>query len=166
VVFQQLPSTAIFLTKNCIMLIVKQINSEEELTDVSRNEIIDFLYNHLDRFRDEKISIGKCLDYAFSKDGGKGGFVLTGHYDGKLVGIVVMNKTGMEGFIPENILVYIAVDASLRGKGIGRQLMDEAINRAEGDVKLHVEYDNPAKRLYERIGFTTKYAEMRFVKKK
>ena len=148
------------------MLTIKQINSEEELVEVSREEIIDFLHNHLDRFRDDKVSIGKCLDYAFSKNSGKGGFVLTGHYDGKLVGIVVMNKTGMQGFIPENILVYIAVDASVRGKGIGRRLMEEAINRAEGDVKLHVEYDNPAKRLYERIGFTTKYAEMRYVKNK
>ncbi|MDK2978441.1 MAG: hypothetical protein PWP52_1155, partial [Bacteroidales bacterium] len=32
------------------------------------------------------------------------------------------------------------------------------------DVKLHVEYDNPAKRLYERLGMTTKYAEMRLKK--
>ncbi|MEA1899074.1 MAG: GNAT family N-acetyltransferase, partial [Bacteroidota bacterium] len=34
-----------------------------------------------------------------------------------------------------------------------------------GNIKLHVEYDNPAKRLYERIGFTTKYAEMRYENK-
>jgi ribosomal protein S18 acetylase RimI-like enzyme len=148
------------------MLSIKQINKEEELTEVTRQELIDFLHTHLDRFRDDKIAIGKCLDYAFEKNAGKGGFVVTGHYDGKLVGAVVMNKTGMEGYIPENILVYIAVDASLRGKGIGRQLMEEAINRVEGDVKLHVEYDNPAKRLYERIGFTTKYAEMRYTKSK
>ncbi len=148
------------------MLLVKQFNKEEELIEVSREEIIEFLHTHLDRFRDTKEAIGKCLDYAFTKGSGKGGFVLTGHYNDRLVGVVVMNKTGMEGYIPENILVYIAVDASLRGKGIGRQLMEEALNRAEGDVKLHVEYDNPAKKLYERIGFTTKYAEMRYTKQK
>jgi hypothetical protein len=28
-----------------------------------------------------------------------------------------------------------------------------------------VEYDNPAKRLYERVGMKTKYAEMRYEKK-
>jgi ribosomal-protein-alanine N-acetyltransferase len=148
------------------MLTIKQISSENELKEISREELIEFLYTHLDRFRDDKVSIGKCLNYAFSDLEGKGGFVLTGYWNDRLVGVVVINKTGMEGFIPENILVYIAVDASLRGKGIGRQLMEEAINRAQGDVKLHVEYDNPAKRLYERIGFTTKYAEMRFTKTK
>ena len=146
------------------MLSIKQINSENEFNEISRNELIDFLYTHLDRFRDDKVSIGKCLDYAFSDLEGKGGFVLTGYWEDALVGVVVMNRTGMEGFIPENILVYIAVDESLRGKGIGRQLVEEAIKRAKGNVKLHVEYDNPAKRLYERIGFTTKYAEMRFTK--
>jgi len=148
------------------MITFKKIKSEEELVDLARKEIIDFLHTHLDRFRDTKEAIGKCRDYAFSKNNGKGGFVLAGYYDGKIAGIVVMNRTGMEGYIPENILVYIAVDASLRGKGIGAQLMKEALSRSHGDVKLHVEYDNPAKRLYERIGFTTKYAEMRYVKQK
>ena len=111
------------------MLKVRQINNEKELINISRNDIIDFLYTHLDRFRDEKVSIGKCIDYAFKKNGGTGGFVLTGHYDGRLVGVVVMNETGMEGFIPENILVYIAVDANIRGKGIGKQLINEAISQ-------------------------------------
>ena len=148
------------------MLKVKQINNESELASISREDIINFLHTHLDKFRDDKVSIGKCLDYVFKKNGGRGGFILTGHYDGNLAGIVVMNETGMQGFIPENILVYIAVDANLRGKGIGKKLLNEAVSRADGDVKLHVEYDNPAKNLYEREGFTTKYAEMRFNKNK
>ncbi|MDD2549810.1 MAG: GNAT family N-acetyltransferase [Bacteroidales bacterium] len=148
------------------MLKVRQINNEQELTDISRDDIINFLYAHLDRFRDDKVSIGKCLDYAFKINGGTGGFVLAGYVDGRLAGIVIMNKTGMQGFIPENVLVYIAVDADMRGKGIGKRLIEEVINRVDGDIKLHVEYDNPAKNLYERAGFTNKYAEMRFTKNK
>lgn len=148
------------------MLKINQINSPEELKEVEIQEIIDFLHTHLDRFRDSKEAIGKCIDYAFSKNNGKGGFILTGYFDNQLAGVVVMNKTGMEGFIPENILVYIAVDEKFRGKGIGGEMIKEALNRSQGDVKLHVEYDNPAKRLYERVGFTTKYAEMRFHKTK
>ena len=146
------------------MIKVTQINSSQELTTVSKQEIIDFLYTHLDKFGDPKEAIEKCIDYAFSKEDGKGGFILTGHIDNKLVGAVIMNNTGMEGYIPENILVYIAVDSSQRGKGIGASLMKEAIARSKGDIKLHVEYENPAKRLYERLGFSSKYAEMRFTK--
>ncbi|MDX5404850.1 MAG: GNAT family N-acetyltransferase, partial [Bacteroidota bacterium] len=77
----------------------------------------------------------------------------------------IMNRTGMSGYIPENILVYIAVDAKHRGKGYGRQIMEKALELAEGNVALHVEPDNPAKYLYENIGFTNKYLEMRYQKK-
>ena len=70
----------------------------------------------------------------------------------------------MEGYIPENILVYIATDKNHRGKGIGSKLMDAAIEHTQGDIALHVEPDNPARKLYERCGFTNKYLEMRRVK--
>ena len=52
--------------------------------------------------------------------------------------------------------------SSVTGRGIGRRTIERALDQADGPVKLHVEYDNPAKRLYERIGFTSKYAEMRY----
>ena len=50
-----------------------------------------------------------------------------------------------------------------KGEGaFARRIIEEACGGLDGAVKLHVEYDNPAKRLYERIGFSTKYAEMRY----
>jgi ribosomal protein S18 acetylase RimI-like enzyme len=67
----------------------------------------------------------------------------------------------MKDFIPENILVYIAVDNSQRGKGM--EISTKAISIAEGNIALHVEPDNPAKGLYEKLGFT-KYLEMRLIK--
>ena len=146
------------------MLDIKQISNPNEFKKTSKKEFIEFLYNHLDRFGDSKEAIEKSIDYAFSESEGCGGFLLEAYYEDKLIGALVMNKTGMAGYIPENVLVYVAVDSSYRGKGFGRKIVDKAIEIADGDVKLHVEYDNPAKRLYERIGFTNKYAEMRFHK--
>lgn len=148
------------------MLSILQINTPGDFTSLSREQLINFLHTHLGQYGDSTEAIGKCIDYAMQKDCGKGGFILLGYYGNDLVGAVVMNKTGMQEYIPENILVYVAVDSKFRGRGIGRQLIDEAIARSDGNVKLHVEYENPAKRLYERIGFTTKYAEMRFEKGK
>jgi GNAT superfamily N-acetyltransferase len=129
---------------------------------IGTERFIDFLHTHLDRFGDPKPAIRKCINFAFGEDGGLGGFALAAMENGELVGALVMNRTGMEGYIPENILVYVAVDASQRGKGIGRKVVEKALEEADGNVKLHVEYDNPAKRLYERIGFSSKYAEMRW----
>ena len=47
---------------------------------------------------------------------------------------------------------------------MGHRRVERALDEADGDVKLHVEYENPAKRLYERIGFASKYAEMRWTR--
>jgi ribosomal protein S18 acetylase RimI-like enzyme len=94
----------------------------------------------------------------------KGGSIIVGLDHDKIVGVVILNNTGMKDFIPENILVYIAVDNSQRGKGFGKKLMQKAIDTAQGNIALHVEPDNPAKGLYEKLGFTNKYLEMRLTK--
>lgn len=124
------------------------------------NRIVDFLHEHLDQYGDEKTDIHKSLQYVYNR----GGFITVGHEGDEIKGAVVINDTHMTGYIPDHILVYIAVDRSTRGKGFGRQLMDKVIDECHGDIALHVEPENPAKRLYERIGFTNKYLEMRYKK--
>jgi len=147
------------------MLDIKKLVKESDFNEnLTREQYVDFLHTHLDQFGDSKDAINKCIDYAFGKDGKLGGYLLAAYYEGKLVGELIINDTGMSGYIPEHILVYVAVDASYRGKGFGKEIVEYALKECPGDVKLHVEYENPAKRLYERIGFTTKYAEMRYKK--
>ncbi len=147
------------------MLEIKRLDKETDFDEkLSREKYVDFLFTHLDKFGDPKEAINKCVDFAFGKDGKLGGFLLAAYYEGELVGALIINNTGMSGYIPDHVLVYVAVDAKYRGKGFGRKIVEKALEECPGDVKLHVEYDNPAKRLYERIGFTNKYAEMRYNK--
>ncbi|MGF1584002.1 MAG: GNAT family N-acetyltransferase [Bacteroidales bacterium] len=143
------------------MLNFKIYNSSNLITNDTKTELIEFLHKHLEQFCDPKESIEKAIAYAMNETSGPGGFLLQGKLAEETVGVVVMNKTGMEGYIPANILVYIAVDPKFRGKGYGKELMKKAISIAEGSVKLHVEHDNPARFLYEKLGFTNKYMEMR-----
>lgn len=146
------------------MIRIEALTSIDNATYLQKKEIADFLFSHLDEYGDPHEDIMKCLDYALDKAVDKGGFVVMGREQGDIVGAVVMNKTGMSGYIPENILVYIAVDASQRGKGLGKKLMGTAIGMANGGIALHVEPDNPARYLYEKLGFTNKYLEMRLKK--
>lgn len=136
----------------------------DSATFLVKNEIADFLYEHLDQYGDTKTDILKCLDYALSHYPHQGGFVLLARDGQEIAGAVVMNQTGMEGYIPENILVYIAVNKKYRGQGVGKELMQKAISLAKGNIALHVEPDNPAMKLYEKLGFTNKYLEMRLSK--
>jgi len=127
--------------------------------------IVEFLHVHLDKYRDDKDSIGKAIEYALGESSQMGGFVIVALLNEKITGAVVVNRTGMEGYIPENILVYIAVDAGFRGQGIGKTLMEKALDMAKGNIALHVEHDNPARFLYEKVGFTNKYLEYRLIRK-
>ncbi len=95
---------------------------------------------------------------------GKAGFILIAELDREPVGALVMLRTGMKGFVPENLLLWVAVAPKVRGKGVGSRVIRRSFELADGDVKLHVEYDNPAKQLYERLGMINKYAEMRYIK--
>jgi ribosomal-protein-alanine N-acetyltransferase len=134
---------------------------EKELETEQRENLVSFLYTHLDEYGDRSKDIDKAIEYAMSSSDDKGGFALTLTDDDKIIGSVVVNRTGMSGYIPENILVYIAMNRHYRGQGLGKKLMQRAIDVAEGDIALHVEPDNPAKFLYEKLGFENKYLEMR-----
>lgn len=146
------------------MLKIETISAADQATFLQKKEIADFLFVQLEQYGDPINDIMKCLDYALDQAVDKGGFVVLARENQKIVGAVVVNKTGMSGYIPENILVYIAVDASQRGKGVGKKLITNAIELANGDIALHVEADNPARKLYEKLGFTNKYLEMRLKK--
>lgn len=139
-------------------------NSDKLPGPEKKDAIVNFLHDHLEQYGDPAGDIRKAVDYALKQIESFGGFVLVLEDQGEIQGAVVINRTGMGGYIPENILVYIATHRDQRGKGLGKRLMNEACSHADGDVALHVEHDNPAKFLYEKVGFTNPYLEMRLKK--
>lgn len=131
---------------------------------LDRQQLARFLHKSLKPFEDSVSDILSGIDYALSSQPCKGGFVLIAASGGQLAGALVMLRTGMKGYVPENLLLFVAVAPSMRGKGIGARLVRKAVQVSDGDVTLHVEHANPAKRLYYRLGFTNKYADMRYIK--
>lgn len=124
-------------------------------------ELARFLHVHLGRYGDPIDQIRAALERASGDGPTDGGTVTIAEIDGEIVGAVVTNATHMRAYTPENLLVYVATHEGHRGRGIGRAVMERALDVVDGAVALHVEPDNPAVRLYERLGFTNKYLEMR-----
>ena len=143
------------------MKISVTLYNEKVREKVKLEDVANFLYKHLDEYGDKKNDIMKSLVYALGENNKPGGFIVLALHENEIVGAVVINNTEMSGYIPEHILVYIAVNGDYRGEGIGKKLMKKTIENCEGDIALHVEKDNPARFLYEKMGFTNPYLEMR-----
>ncbi|CAG5081551.1 GNAT family N-acetyltransferase [Parvicella tangerina] len=143
---------------------IKLFDAVNKPTEIEKEQIVDFLHTHLQEYGDDKKDIKKAIDYAVKEFSSFGGFIILLIDQGSILGAVVINKTGMGGYIPENILVYIATHNDHRGKGLGKTMMEKTIEFAKGDIALHVEHNNPAKHLYEKYGFTNPYLEMRLKK--
>lgn len=140
-------------------------HSREELPSwADADTLADLLHHKMKPYHDTLPDVKSGLDFAFSNSEGKDGFVIVAGLANRLVGAVVILRTGMGGYVPENLLLFVAVDPELRSQGIGGRLIKRALAKCDGQVKLHVEPDNPALRLYERLGFTNKYLEMRYQK--
>ncbi|MFT4685005.1 MAG: ribosomal-protein-alanine N-acetyltransferase [Flavobacteriales bacterium] len=146
------------------MIRTKIYDSINKSNELEKKEIINFLYDNLGQYGDPKKDIQKAIEYSIKEFTSFGGFTMLIKDKNKIVGITVVNKTGMNGYIPENILVYIATHKEYRGKGLGRNLIQKVIDYSKGDIALHIEANNPAKALYEEFGFTNPYLEMRLKK--
>ena len=122
------------------------------------------MHTYLGKYGDSREDITRAAEYATSSHPCRGGDIYLARTGDALVGVLVMLRMPTAGFVPENLLVYVAVDSAIRGEGIGTKLMEHAIASTDGDIALHVDLDNPARRLYERMGFVTSYFEMRYKK--
>ena len=129
-----------------------------------KEALINFLFDNLQEYGDPKSDIEKAVNYALKETPSFGGFIVVSYLENEISGVVVVNQTGMKDYIPENILVYIATHRDHRGKGIGKLLMQKTVDISEGSIALHVGPNNPARFLYEKVGFSSKYIEMRMKK--
>lgn len=142
---------------------IEYFQTERDLPDwLGSRDIVDFLEENMEEYGDSRTTIGAAIDYALSSNPRGGGFVMLALDDHRILGAVVNTRTHTTGFIPENIFVYVCVHRDFRRRGIARVLMRRSCEAAGGQIKIHVEKGNAAAGLYERLGFSNDYLEMRY----
>lgn len=136
-------------------------NSGELPPGVHADHVSAFLHGALKPYEDPEPEVARGIADALGAERPGRGFVMLTLHAGEIIGALVMLKTGMSDYVPENLLLYVAVAPEHRSQGLATRMIRLAAAAVDGGIKLHVEYDNPAKGLYEHLGFENKYAEMR-----
>lgn len=125
-----------------------------------KQKLAHFFYEHLEEFRDPLDQIIECLEHAQNNQGHI--YCMEDQESSEIMASVVVLETNMKSFVPPYLLVYIAINKNFRGRGLGQKILSFVQNDLDAPIALHVEHENPARKLFEKMGFTSKYAEMRW----
>jgi hypothetical protein len=113
----------------------------------------------------ESRAVQEALDYALKNKPSFGGFVLTYTLNNRIVAGIVVNKTGMEGFKSDNLLVLAALHEDHTTQNLFlEELICKAIDYTDGDIAIYARPNHPALMMAKRIGFKEQFVELKFQK--
>jgi len=133
------------------------------MSPAEKSAVVNFLCEHNENTNRQGAK--EAVEYAIKHKPSFGGFVLTVHEGRQIIAAVVVNRTGMEGYNPNNLFVYVTFHKEYcNDETTIREVMSKAITYAEGDIAFHIEPGNPALKFYKKLGFKAQYLELRFNK--
>ncbi len=132
---------------------IKEISKDPNL---NKEEIVSLTMSLLEPYND---SLEETIDAI--NQATENGFIFMAKHKEEIHGICVVVDTGFPNFIPSYHLAYIGVKKSNKGRGVATELINQAIEKTDGNLSLHVDIPNKgAKKLYEKMGFYHKYERM------
>jgi len=144
-------------------MVIKTYDAFTRLSTMEANRFSNFLFEHQEGRKATKKAIRKAIQYSTKDIPGLGGYVFSMEEKEEILGLAVVNKTGMGDYIPENFLVFFVVHRNHRNQGIEQKLLEYTLQYCKGDVAVHITGENqcPNKQFFEAYGFNETHTEMR-----
>ncbi|TPN84499.1 hypothetical protein [Aquimarina algicola] len=96
------------------------------MTRLHIEKVTNFIFKYSRGYGDSKLSIRRVIEYSAKEIPGFGGKVFVAEEQDEIIGAEVVNNTGMNGYIPENILVHIATDKNHTDRNLRKKLIAAA----------------------------------------
>jgi threonine synthase len=143
----------IILNEGKSIINIENLNDYDE---VSKDKLVKLTRELLVQYSDSVVETEDAIKNAIDK-----GFILLASRNGIYEGVCIIVNLGFEKFIPKYHLAYIGTNKASKGRGVGTELIQRAIDLTHGNLSLHVDLDNKgAKKLYKRLGFKHAYNRM------
>ncbi|MDD3128991.1 MAG: pyridoxal-phosphate dependent enzyme [Candidatus Izemoplasmatales bacterium] len=137
-----------------------KIREIKDYSEIDKEKLLSYVNNYLGDYRDSKEEALEAIEMAM-----KDGYVLVASKEEKIDGVCIVVDLKIKRFIPRYHLAYIGINKDSKGRGIGTELIKEAVNLTNGNISLHVDLDNKsAKKLYKKMGFVHVYDRMIYKK--
>ena len=138
----------------------------DPVTEIQVAGIAEFVQSNLPLEKIDHGAVEGAIRYAMSHDHYAGGFILVMYTrDVQIASVAIVNKTGMNGYFPASILVYLAADTRLKAEGLDDKLIRYVLKVCEGDVLINLEGQEKFSHLYAEAGFDSKPLFLRYPRK-
>ncbi len=108
-------------------------------------KIVSFIHEHSTEPKEDKSKIRTSLDYVLKNiPSALGGYIITLTIDNELVGVSILNKTGMGGIISDYIISHIVIDKKYSNTEEYKQYMlNKTLEISNGNVSILVRKNSP-----------------------
>lgn len=126
-----------------------------------KNSLIQFIMQN--GGGDCRQNITSAIDYALKHKPSFGGFILTMSAGEGPIAALIANKTGMEGYGPAYIFVYVTFHEKVKQMDLlAQKLLKKAISCTDGEIAMNISPDHPALKSFKKIGFSSDQVGLRF----
>lgn len=138
------------------MTSTKLYNSFPRMSYQKKVALVNFIYDYQENAAALNRSIiTHLIEYALKEVSSFGGFVVTEETDSELLGVMVVNNTGMEGYMPNNLIVASAFLPNMGKEGSRKRILQKIMHITRGDATLLVKNTHQQETTSNNLGLKT-----------
>ena len=120
-----------------------------------KTELVNFLNTYQENPELDLSIIKHLVDYALKEIYSFGGFIVTEEDDQKIIGVMVINNTGMQGYMPNNLIVASAFIPGMLMQGARKRLIQKVMHFTKGDTAYLINSPQEKEQLQKNLGIKT-----------
>lgn len=137
------------------MTTTKLYNSFPRISYQKKITLINFIHDYQEGTTLNIPTITHLMDYALKEISSFGGFVVTEEKETKLLGIMIVNNTGMEGYMPKNLIVASAFLPTSGKEGSKKRILQKIMHTTRGEAALFIKNPHQQKHTINFLNLKT-----------
>lgn len=117
--------------------------------------LINFICDYQEDSSLDKSIITHLVDSALKEVSSFGGFVVTEEKQEEVLGVMVVNNTGMEGYMPNNLIVLGAFLPNTGKEGSKKRILQKIMHLTRGEAALLIKAVDQSESSLRSLGVKT-----------